>query len=102
MGGALGVLGSAIALIAGLVAVLIVLGIAMVVLGANEDNTIVGAILDVADFLVGPFDDLFELDDEKKRVAVNYGIAAAIYGLGGTALGRAIQGIGRGPTGAPR
>jgi hypothetical protein len=65
--------------IAALVAGVIVLGIVLVVLEANRSNGLVELILDVARFLVGPFKDMFDLDDRKVEVAVNWGIAAAVY-----------------------
>ena len=68
-----------IATIFRIAAFLIVLAIIFVVLEANEDNAIVSFILDVGDFLVGPFDGLFTPEDMKLETAINYGIAAAVY-----------------------
>jgi len=65
--------------IAGLVAGAIVLGIVLVLLEANRSNGLVELVLDVARFLAGPFKDMFDLDDRKVEVAVNWGIAAAVY-----------------------
>jgi hypothetical protein len=65
--------------VAGIVAAVIALGIAFVVLEANPDNAIVSAVDDVARALVGPFDGMFELDNAKTEVAVNWGIAAVAY-----------------------
>ncbi len=65
--------------VAGLLAGAIVLGILLVVLEANRSNGLVELILDVARFLAGPFKDMFDLDDRKVEVAVNWGIAAAVY-----------------------
>ena len=65
--------------IAALVAGAIVLGIVLVLLEANRSNGLVELILDVARFLAGPFKDMFDLDDRKVEVAVNWGIAAAVY-----------------------
>ena len=70
----------------GIVCVIIVIGILLVVLGANQDNAIVGAIHDVAKFLVGPFADIFERDDRKEEVAINWGIAMLVYFFIGRAL----------------
>jgi hypothetical protein len=66
-------------LAAGIIAAVIALGIAFVVLEANPDNAIVSAVDDVARALVGPFDGMFELDNAKTEVAVNWGIAAFAY-----------------------
>lgn len=65
--------------VAGVLAALIILGILFRVLEASRDNGIVTLVDDVAKFLVGPFDGLFELDSRKTTVAVNWGIAAAVY-----------------------
>jgi hypothetical protein len=77
-------------LVASLVAAVIVLGILLVVLEANRDNSIVNAVLDAARFLAGPFKDIFNLDNHKTEVAVNYGLAAAIYLIAGRLLARLI------------
>ena len=66
-------------LIGRLVAAALVIAILLVVLEANRDNAVVEAVLDAGRFLAGPFKDMFDLDDRKTEVAVNYGIAAAVY-----------------------
>ena len=78
-------------LVAGLVAAAVALGIVLVVLEANRDNAVVDAALDAAKFLAGPFDDVFELDDRKARIAVNWGIAAAVYLLAGTVVAHLLR-----------
>ena len=77
-------------LAATLVAGVIVVGILLVVLEANRDNSIVNAVLDAARFLAGPFKDIFNLDNHKTEVAVNYGLAAAVYLIAGRLLARLI------------
>ena len=57
----------------------IVLGIVLVVLEANRSNDLVDLILDIARFLAGPFKDMFDLENRKAEVAVNWGIAAVVY-----------------------
>jgi hypothetical protein len=84
-------LASIVTLITGIVALVIVIGIALVVLGANEDNAIVEAILDAAKFLVGPFEDVFDLDKRKAKIAVNYGLAAVVYVFVGSLIARIIR-----------
>lgn len=66
-------------LIGRLVAAVLVATILLVVLEANRDNAIVEAVLDAGRFLAGPFKDMFDLDNRKTEVAVNYGIAAVVY-----------------------
>ena len=68
-----------VSLIGGLVAAVLVIAILLVVLEANRDNAIVEAVLDAGRFLAGPFKDMFDLDNRKTEVAVNYGIAAVVY-----------------------
>ena len=83
-----------IRLAAGVIAALIVLGILFVVLEANPDNTIVSAVDDAARALVGPFDGMFELDNAKTAIAVNWGIAAFAYLIVGALIARLIELIG--------
>ena len=66
-------------LVAGIVVAVIVAGILLVVLEANPDNAIVEALTDAARWLAGPFREMFDLDNEKTQVAVNWGIAAVVY-----------------------
>ena len=65
--------------IAGIVAGAIVLGILLVVLEANRSNDLVDLVLDIARFLAGPFKEMFDIDNRKVQVAVNWGLAAAVY-----------------------
>ena len=88
-------IGRIVALITGLIAAIIVIGILLVVLEANPSNAIVEFVTDLARTLVGPFDDLFTPRNGKVRVAVNWGIAAFLWFL----VGRLIAGLlGRFPT----
>lgn len=63
----------------GLIAAVLVIGILLVVLEANEDNAVVDLVLDVGRFFADPFRRIFELDDNKAQIALNWGIAAALY-----------------------
>ena len=53
------------------------------VLEANRDNGIVDALLSAGEFLVEPFDNVFDLKRRKVEVAVNWGLAALVYALVG-------------------
>jgi len=66
-------------LAATLVAAVIVAAILLRVLGANAHNTIVSDVHDVGQWLVGPFKGLFSVGGAKSTMAVNWGIAAAVY-----------------------
>ena len=70
-------------LVASLVALVLVAGILLFVLGANQSNGIVSAVMDAARWLAGPFDGMFSLDSAKWEIAVNWGIAAVVYELVG-------------------
>jgi hypothetical protein len=75
---------------AGLVAAVIVLGILLFVLGANQSNTIVEAVMDAGRWLTTPFHDLFSIDNRKTKLAVNWGIAAAVYYLVASLIARVL------------
>ena len=75
-----------VTLVAAGVAAIVVIGILLVVLGANQSNELVKAVMDAARWLAGPFRDLFSFDSHKTTIAVNWGIAAAVY----LAVGRLI------------
>ncbi|MEJ7894095.1 MAG: hypothetical protein WKF94_15800 [Solirubrobacteraceae bacterium] len=70
------------------VVALIVIGILLVLLGANQKNGLVDFLLDIARFLVGPFKDVFDLKERKAEVAVNWGLAAVIYAAVGLLIAR--------------
>ena len=70
---------------------LILIGIVLVLLEANRDNAIVDWLVGAAHWLVGPFDDVFQPDGRKARVAVNWGLAAALYAIAGSLIARALR-----------
>jgi hypothetical protein len=80
--------------VAMLVAAVLVAAILLYVLGANQGNAIVSAVMDAGRWLAGPFKNLFALDSSKAQLAVNWGIAAAVYALVGSLLARLIAGAG--------
>jgi uncharacterized protein YggT (Ycf19 family) len=77
-------------LVATLVAGVIVLGILLHVFDANSSNALVSAVYDVCRPLVAPFKDLFNLKDAKAQIALNWGIAAAVYALVGALIARVL------------
>jgi len=91
--GALGVLARVIEIAVAVVALVIALGVLLVVLEANAGNSLVEAVHDAAHWLVGPFDDVFKLDDRKLMVAVNWGLALIVYVI----VGRIVAGVLRRP-----
>ena len=80
-----------VALITSLVVGVLVIGILLVVLGANQSNDIVNALLDAARFLAGPLDDVFKFDSHKVAVAVNWGLAALVYAFIGGLIARLLR-----------
>src|SRR4051794_41231934 len=72
-------LAKAIELLGTAVTLILLAGIALVLLEANRTNDIVEAIRDAADWLAGPFNDMFELSSRRTSIAVNWAIAAAVY-----------------------
>jgi hypothetical protein len=75
------------AVAAGLIAV----GILFVVLGGNPHNGIVSASTDAAEFLAGPFDELFTPHNRKLGVGVSWGVAALVYLVVGRVLATLIR-----------
>jgi lysylphosphatidylglycerol synthetase-like protein (DUF2156 family) len=72
-------LSKAIELLGTAVALVLLAGVVLVLLKANRVNDIVEAIRDAADWLAGPFNDMFELSTRRRSIAVNWGIAAVVY-----------------------
>ena len=85
------VLARIVSIVTAVVVALIVIGILLVVLKANKDNQVVKWLLDAAKFLVGPFKDVFKPHDAKLKVAVNYGLAAAIYAIVGGFIAKLLR-----------
>lgn len=69
------VLNIAILLIVGVIGT----GIALYLLGANEQNALVAAVLSIDRVLVWPFRFLFELQNNYAQVVLNWGLAALVY-----------------------
>ena len=68
------------------VVTIIIAGILIHVLDANTSNAIVGAVDDAATWLTQPFHGFFDPDRAKVRLAVNWGLAAVVYGVVGMLL----------------
>lgn len=81
-------------LVAGIVVALIIVGILLVVLGANESNSIVSTIHDWASWLTQPFHNVFHLKNAKANTAVNWGLAAAVYAVIAAVIVRVLAGAG--------
>lgn len=80
-----------LSLVTSIVTAIIVVGIALVLLEANKSNDVVNAVLDAGRWLVGPFEDVFKPDGTKARIALNWGLAAIVYGLVGGVVVRLLS-----------
>jgi hypothetical protein len=78
-------------LITSVVVGLLLLAIVLVLLEANRDNAIVEALRDAGAWLAEPFDNVFSMDTRKERIAVNYGLAALVYGIAGALIARLLR-----------
>ncbi|HEX2234466.1 MAG TPA: hypothetical protein VHG69_14005 [Thermoleophilaceae bacterium] len=67
------------------------MGILLIVLEANRDNAIVDALVNAGEFLVEPFDNVFDLKKRKVEVAVNWGLAALVYSIIGALIVRLLR-----------
>src|SRR5438874_6660166 len=72
----------------------IVAGIVLHLLGAHASNAVVGSVYDVAGWLVTPFKGVFSPGGAKANIAVNWGLAAIVYGIVGSLLARLLAGAG--------
>jgi hypothetical protein len=77
--------------IAAFIAGVIIIGIVLVLIKANPNNTLVDLVLDVGRFFVRPFRDLFPQSDPRQDVLVNWGIAAIAYLLLGAIIARIVR-----------
>ena len=85
-------LASAVWLVAVLCALVLALGALIVALKMNQDNTIIGFVIDTAkriDF--GSFKDFTGKNAAAKEALTNWGIAALLYLLVGKVLDRAVR-----------
>ena len=60
-------------------------------LEANRDNGIVDFFVNVGEFLVEPFDNVFDLERRKVEVAVNWGLAAIVYSIIGGLIAKLLR-----------
>ena len=94
VGGGFLLVARVVMLITWLLVGIIVAGILLEVLGANANNSLVSNVHDLGKALVGPFNDLFSIDDPKVAIAVNWGLAALLYLFVGSLIARILRRIG--------
>jgi hypothetical protein len=80
-----------VSLITSVVVGLIVVAIVLVLLEASRSNGIVDALVGAGDWLSQPFHGIFSLNSHKATVAVNWGLAALVYGLVGGFIARLLR-----------
>jgi hypothetical protein len=80
-----------VSLITSVVVGLIVLAIVLVLLEASRSNGIVDALVGAGDWLSQPFQGIFSMDSHKATVAVNWGLAAVVYGVVGGFIARLLR-----------
>jgi len=80
-----------VSLITSVVVGLIVIAIVLVLLEASRGNAIVDWLVGAGDWLSNPFHGIFSLDSHKATVAVNWGLAAVVYGLVGGFIARLLR-----------
>ena len=80
-----------VSLITSVVVGLIVLAIILVLLEASRSNAIVDWLVGAGDWLSTPFHGIFSLDTHKATVAVNWGLAALVYGFVGGFIARLLR-----------
>jgi hypothetical protein len=78
-------------LITSVIVGLILVGILLVLLEANRDNAIVDWLVGAGDFLSQPFHGISTPDGRKAQVAVNWGLAAAVYAVVGGLIARLLR-----------
>lgn len=80
----------AVTVVFGAIVAVIVLGIALVLLGANTQNELVHLILRIGGWFSTPFHHLFPQPNVKQDTLVNWGIAAVAYFVVGGVVARLV------------
>ena len=80
-----------VSLITSVIVGLLVLAIVLVLLEAGRSNGIVDALVGAGDWLSKPFHGIFSLDSHNATVAVNWGLAALVYGFVGGFIARLLR-----------
>jgi hypothetical protein len=82
---------SAVMTVFAVIAGVLVLGILLILVGANQQNTLVDFFLDIGRFFARPFNHLIPQDDAKQDITVNWGIGAIAYLVVGSLLARLVR-----------
>ncbi len=71
-----------------LLAVALVIAIVLILAPANDQNSIVRNVFEIAEQVAGPFKDVFTVMDPDRMKITNYGLAAAVYFLASVLVGK--------------
>jgi uncharacterized integral membrane protein len=74
-----------------LIAAVLVVGILLVLIGANQQNVLVDFVLDIGRFFARPFNHLLPQHGVKQDMVVNWGIGALAYLVVGSLLARLVR-----------
>lgn len=75
--------------------VVLLAGIVLYLFDADPGNALVELVLDAAGWLGGPFEGLFDADDDKTQVVFDWGIAGLAYALVAVLVAAVINRAGR-------
>ena len=89
-GAGLGLLARLVHVVVSVVVLIILAGILFALLKANPTNGIVSEVHGWGRWLAGPFDGMFSFHTARVAVAVNWGIAAAVYLFAGGLIARLV------------
>lgn len=74
---------------------LLLAGICLYLFDADRGNAIVELVLDVAGWLGGPFEGLFDADEDKTQVVYDWGVAAVVWALAAFVVAALIDWVAR-------
>lgn len=69
----------------------LVVGALLYVLEANTGNWLVGTVMDVSRWFASPVRGIFDLDENKAQVVINWGIGAGLYVVLGMVVAAGIE-----------
>ncbi len=69
-------------------ALIVVLGIVFTKVPVNSKNTVVSHVLSIAKSAAGPLRDVFTSKDKEKALVINYALAAVVYLILATVVGK--------------
>ena len=74
---------------------LLTAGIVVYLFEADPDNALVELTLDAAGWLGGPFEGVFDADDDKTQVFFDWGLAALVYAIAAVLIAAAVDRVAR-------